>query len=118
MDEGVKNEAPNGLKRFMTELAGSVDRLGDFIADPKAAAEAAGLTDEEKEALFSGDQGRIYIAIGGISMTQTDAEKNAAAAQQQQQPAHYPQQPQYPQQQQQQYPPTYYLCYVAGGRYV
>lgn len=114
MDEGVKDEV-NALKRFMTELAGSVDRLADFIADPKAAADAAGLSQEEKDALFSGDQGRIYIAIGGISMTQTDADKNAAAAAAA--PQQQPQAPQ-PAYAPQQYPPTYYLCYAGGGRYV
>ena len=111
MDEGVKDEV-NALKRFMTDLAGNVDRLGDFIADPKAAADAAGLSQEEKDALFSGDQGRIYLAIGGIAMTQTDADKNAAAAAPQQQPPQMPQVQYAPQQ----YPPTYYLCYAGGGR--
>ena len=68
------------LKTFLTELAGSVEKLSEFIADPKANAEAAGLSEESRDVLFSGDQNRIYLAIGGIQLTPPGQEGEEAPA--------------------------------------
>jgi hypothetical protein len=79
------------LKTFLTELAGSVDKLSDFIADPKATAEAAGLSEESRDVLFSGDQNRIYVAIGGIQLTPPGQEGEEAPAAEQPAAAAMPQ---------------------------
>jgi hypothetical protein len=51
------------LRKFLVELASDLDRLCSFIADPQAVATEAGLGEEDRALLFSGDQGRIYAAL-------------------------------------------------------
>jgi hypothetical protein len=50
------------LMEFYVRLAGDVDFLSDFIADPQAVAKRE-LGEAEREVLFSGDQGRIYSTL-------------------------------------------------------
>lgn len=55
-------ESPN-LRALYVELAGNLDKLSAFIADPEAVAKSAGLSEEERELLFSGDGVRIYASL-------------------------------------------------------
>lgn len=54
---------PSRLRALYVELASDPAKLSAFIADPQAVVKAAGLSKEEAEILFSGDQGRIYMAL-------------------------------------------------------
>lgn len=85
--KNVEGLMDDELMTFLTELAGSVEKLSDFIADPKAAAESAGLSEESRDVLFSGDQNRIYLAIGGIQLTAPGKEGEEAAVEQASGPA-------------------------------
>jgi hypothetical protein len=51
------------LKSYLVLLATDVGRLGDFLANPAAAAEDAGVSKEDRAILFSGDQGLIYTSL-------------------------------------------------------
>lgn len=51
------------LKNYMVELATNVDRLAEFMRDPKTALESSGLDEADRATLASGDQGRIYSAL-------------------------------------------------------
>lgn len=51
------------LRAFYVRLASDLDSLSRFIADPHAVAKEAGLSEEDTELLFSGDQGRIYVSL-------------------------------------------------------
>ena len=53
------------LKTYLVLLATDMDRLNDFIADPKTAAEKSGLSAEDCAVLLSGDQNLIYATIIG-----------------------------------------------------
>src|SRR5436853_3992952 len=54
------------LKQFMVNLASDIGGLSKFIANPQAVATEAGLSQEDRDILFSGDQNRIYAALAGI----------------------------------------------------
>lgn len=51
------------LKSYLVRLAIEPDRYREFVDDPLAASEKAGLSAEERAVLFSGDQNRIYAAL-------------------------------------------------------
>jgi len=51
------------LRAFMVKLAYDLDTLTAFMSNPKEALAAADLSDEERAALLSGDQQRIYQAL-------------------------------------------------------
>jgi hypothetical protein len=51
------------LKTYLVLLATDVGHLGDFFANPAAAAENAGVSKEDRAILFSGDQGLIYANL-------------------------------------------------------
>jgi len=53
------------LKSYMVSLAIDPQELSDFIADPVKAAERAGLSPQDRAALLSGDQERIFAALTG-----------------------------------------------------
>ncbi len=54
---------PANLKSYLSQLAIDPDLYSAFVSDPQAAAKKAGLTREDCEVLFSGDQNRIYTAL-------------------------------------------------------
>ena len=56
------------LKRFMVSLASDVDALTNFMRDPRAAMDHAGLPPEIQDIVLSGDQGRIYATIKGLPL--------------------------------------------------
>jgi hypothetical protein len=51
------------LMAFLVRLAVEPQTLSEFVSDPEAAATKAGLSDEDRMILFSGDQNRIYAAL-------------------------------------------------------
>ena len=51
------------LTTFMVGLAIESEKFGEFLTDPEAAAEKAGLSKEDRAVLLSGDQNRIYAAV-------------------------------------------------------
>jgi hypothetical protein len=51
------------LRRFLATLATDFHRLAEFYADPKAAAKQAGLSKDDRAALFSGDQNVLYSRL-------------------------------------------------------
>ena len=51
------------LKAYMVLLATDLDKLSEFVADSRQAAERAGLSRDDQEVLFSGDQNRIYQTV-------------------------------------------------------
>lgn len=51
------------LRAFMVRLASDPERLSAFIADPERAMNEAGLSDEERQLVRSGDQNRLYAAL-------------------------------------------------------
>jgi len=51
------------LRKFFVRLASDLELFCRFVANPEAAAKQAGVTEEDRELLFSGDQGRIYAAL-------------------------------------------------------
>lgn len=51
------------LRAFMVKLAYDLDALTAFMSNPKEVLAAADLSDEERAALLSGDQQRIYLAL-------------------------------------------------------
>jgi hypothetical protein len=51
------------LRAFMVKLAYDLDALTAFMSNPKEVLAAADLSDEERAALLSGDQQRIYQAL-------------------------------------------------------
>lgn len=55
------------LKSFLVNLSIEPERFSAFVADPKAAAERAGLSEAEQAILFSGDQNQIYTAVAASS---------------------------------------------------
>ena len=60
------------LKAYMVSLAIDPQQLSDFIANPGKAAEQAGLSPENRAALLSGDQERIFAALMGRLETKKD----------------------------------------------
>lgn len=57
------------LRSYLVRLATEPDRFSEFVANPLAAAENAGLSTEDREVLFSGNQNEIYAAlVGGRQM--------------------------------------------------
>ncbi len=54
----------NRLGRFIADLATSPDKLRRYKADPEAAMTAAGLSDEEKRVLRTGDFRLICDYLG------------------------------------------------------
>lgn len=57
------SSAGSGLRAFYVGLASNLDRFSGFVADPAAVAKQSGLSKEETDLLFSGDQGRIYASL-------------------------------------------------------
>lgn len=51
------------LKKYLVCLAVEPGHFSEFVADPQAAAEKAGLSQEDQAILLSGDQNRIYAAV-------------------------------------------------------
>lgn len=62
------------LKAYMVSLAIDPQQLSEFIANPGKAAERAGLSPENRAALLSGDQERIYAALIGTPETKKTEE--------------------------------------------
>jgi hypothetical protein len=58
---------PISLKDYLVRLATNVDDLSDFVSDPHKASEKAGLSSQDQEVLFSGNQSLIYAALTGAS---------------------------------------------------
>ena len=54
-----------GLRKFLTELSIDPARLGDFIRDPNAAMEAAGLDEQARRALRSGSSAAMWDLVLG-----------------------------------------------------
>ena len=51
------------LNSYLVSLAIDPDRFSQFVADPRAAAQQAGLSPEDQVILTSGDQNQIYAAL-------------------------------------------------------
>src|SRR6266550_2014604 len=51
------------LKAYMVLLATDLDKLSEFVADSRQAAERAGLSRDDQDVLFSGDQNLIYKTV-------------------------------------------------------
>ncbi len=51
------------LLRLLSRLAIDPEAYGRFLADPLALAREAGLSQDEREVLLSGDQNRIFAAL-------------------------------------------------------
>jgi hypothetical protein len=62
------------LKAYMVGLAIDPGQLSDFILDSEKAMERAGLSPGDREVLLSGDQGRIFAALAGV--TEIKAKEN------------------------------------------
>lgn len=73
------NTSVSGLRAFYVELSSNLDKLSAFIADPAAVARREGLSNEETELLFSGDQGRIYASLRPELMVSPPPPQPAAA---------------------------------------
>src|SRR6516165_8008672 len=58
------------LKEFLSELAISPQKLGEFIHDPEAAMDTAALADADKAALRSGFASVIYARLAGLPTEQ------------------------------------------------
>ena len=56
-------KSPKPLGDFLSDLVVDPELLGQFIANPAAAAEAAGLGDQDREALLQGDAEYIARAV-------------------------------------------------------
>jgi hypothetical protein len=52
----MSESSPSVLKTFLSELAANPERLAAFQQDPNAAMDAANLSQEQKDALLSGDE--------------------------------------------------------------
>jgi hypothetical protein len=59
----MKQPTGTTLTTFMVGLALDPDRFSEFVVDPEAAAEKAGLSKEDRAILLCGDQNRIYAAL-------------------------------------------------------
>jgi hypothetical protein len=57
-----------GLKKFMVALASDVGKLTAFMVDQNKAFDEAGLSQEQRELLLSGDQSRIYAALKDLPL--------------------------------------------------
>ena len=51
------------LTTFMVALAIEPEKFSEFVVDPEAAAEKAGLSKDDRAVLLCGDQSRIYAAL-------------------------------------------------------
>jgi hypothetical protein len=51
------------LRQYLARLATDPDLFSEYVADPAASFERAGLSAEERALLLSGDQNRIYAAL-------------------------------------------------------
>lgn len=51
------------FRRFLAQLAVDPEAYGRYLSDPVTVARAAGLSDEQLEALTGGDQNRLYAAL-------------------------------------------------------
>lgn len=51
------------LKQYLARLATDPDLYSEYVADPAASFERAGLSPEDRELLLAGDQNRIYAAL-------------------------------------------------------
>ena len=51
------------LNKYLVCLATEPDRYSEFVADPRAALENAGLSEEDRAILLTGDQNTIYTAL-------------------------------------------------------
>lgn len=51
------------LRPFLAEIAINPEKMAVFLADPDAAARAAGLSDADRTALGSADQGSIHARL-------------------------------------------------------
>jgi hypothetical protein len=60
------------LNTYLVRIAIEPDRFSEFVADPRAAAEKAGLSPEDQSILMSGDQNQIYAALVKDRQTETD----------------------------------------------
>lgn len=67
----VATDTSTRLRSLYVRLASDPGELSAFIANPQEAAKAAGLSPQESEVLFSGDQGRIYLALRPESASAT-----------------------------------------------
>ena len=53
------------LSEFLVDLASDPDRMAAFLADPDRVFDAAGLTEDERDAVRSRDTERLNVALGG-----------------------------------------------------
>lgn len=65
----------------MVKLAGDLNSLTSFMANPRKVLAKSGLGKEDQEALLSGDQNRIYWALSGAKPTPTPAAPSGGAQQ-------------------------------------
>ena len=59
----MKHPIGTTLTSFMVSLAIEPEKFSEFVTDPEAAAEKAGLSKADRDVLLSGDQNRIYAAL-------------------------------------------------------
>ena len=57
--------ASEKLVSYLTELGTNADKLKKFQSDPKAHLKESGLSDQEQQAVLSGDPAKIRAAAGG-----------------------------------------------------
>jgi hypothetical protein len=69
MEEGKMSD---NLKAFLTQLSTNSGALAAFKDSPKAALDAAHLSDSEKVAVLSGDTNKLRTALGGSTTASTD----------------------------------------------
>src|ERR1700756_2227912 len=58
---------PEKLKKFLSGLAVSPEKLANYQRNPDAAMKEAGLDPDESAALKSGDPARVYACLSGQS---------------------------------------------------
>jgi hypothetical protein len=90
------------LKAFLSGLATDCQKFAQFVSDPGAAIQSAGLSAEDAEALKSGNAATIKSRLGSISGIPTDPSCHhtivwAAGTPGAQSPFPWPQMPQPPQ---------------------
>jgi len=68
------------LKAYMVGLAIDPEQLSDFILDSEKAMERAGISPEHRDVLLSGDQGRIFAALAGVTEIKSKESEGISSA--------------------------------------
>jgi hypothetical protein len=64
------------LSEFLVDLASDPDQMTAYLADPDRVFDAAGLTEEERDAVRSRDAQRLNLALNGGMQMQTGFTNN------------------------------------------